>query len=175
MKHLFKTALGICLFQKGPEDLPYSLTALIMAFSANALLTIFQFSIQKPVSDALWQGLLIVLLTMFYCYLILFLRGRGERFVQTAMALMLTGFMLSLLLMPIVFINPIFQPVVLPNFLKLILSVLVIAWLLLLQIWSVLVYSHIFRRSLDLAFFYGLLITLGLVGIEIIVVTKLNF
>ncbi len=100
MRILFDLFLDICLFRKGPRDVPASMALLkmcLLAYGASGLLVL---TLSVPVQVALLQILLDMVLLAGLLYLMLILHRHPGRFEQTLTALTGSGTLMGLLALP---------------------------------------------------------------------------
>lgn len=149
----------ICLFRAGPQDLPFS-PALALRLSAMlVVLGVVGSSIQgvAPADLLLRVGLMLAFLVA-PPWLLLRLRGREPRFVQTLSALAGVGVLYNIVALPLLLAlagrgealgrDP---------------GLALAAWVLLaLTLWRVLVAGHVWRHALDLRPGVGAMLSLGL-------------
>lgn len=102
MYELVILILNICLFKKGPEDLPYSYNLfrllLIIAAGINFLMLVMQ----TNGLSALMQTLVALVLICVFSGFILYLFGKPARFYQTTCALLGTDALINFLALPAV-------------------------------------------------------------------------
>ncbi len=144
MKALFDYFLDLCLFRKGPQDVPWSPALLVLVWAMDLLvgwLLIGDFSIHP--FRALMESLLDSALTLGVLWLLLEWRAKTARFVQAATAALGSGALLSAIALPVS---------------RLAASGVTRSpqadWggmlLLGLVVWSVAVFGHILRHALDI-------------------------
>lgn len=153
MSALFNLFLDICLFRKGPQDVPASmplLKACLLAYGLSGLLVLL---IGTPVPVALLQILLDMVLLGGLLYLALILHRHPKRFEQTLSALTGTGTLMGLLTLPLVVWiarQGAGGDTELP-------SVLMLA----LIAWSIAIMAHILRHAFNASIWAGALYALG--------------
>lgn len=162
MLALIKVFVDIALWRKGPQHLPASglllaVTTLAyfgMSLALGGAQQMLAADIKgRPVDPVLARTLLELAIVLGWMWLLLALFKRGDRFWQSATALMGTGIVIS----PIVIVaqlalwrigpnNPVAWPV----------------WLTLLAagIWYLLVVAHIVRSALDIKLFPAIVLTM---------------
>ncbi len=101
MKQLLKLYIDLCLFQAKPQDLPYSQGLVLV----TGTLAVFTYTLTDTLNERFGMTLLVslvqVLLFGFIIWLVLRLRKRAERWMQTIAALYGTGSLLQLIGWPI--------------------------------------------------------------------------
>jgi len=166
MTGLLTCLRDICLFRAGPQDLPFSpvlavrLSALLIGLGVVGAWV-------QGVPDHQWPlrlGLMLVFL-VGPPWLLLRLRGRASRFVQTLSAMAGVGVLYNVLALPLLMAlagggeaigrDP---------------GLVLVAWVLLaLTLWRVLVAGHVWRHALDLPAGVGSMLALGLFIAQVLV------
>lgn len=147
MRALFDLFLDICLFRKGPQDVPASTVLLKICLLTYALSGFMVLLLSTSTSVAILQILLDLLLLIGLLHLALLLRRHLLRFEQTLIALTGAGTLAGLLALPLTFW--IVQQgtdgdIILPSFLMLV-----------LMFWSISIMAHILRHALDIPIWAG--------------------
>ena len=142
---LIQLFIDICLFRKGPQDVPVSrfLLGLILAF--NFLLSTGLLLIEAELIQALSQAACAMGLMLAFLYLILKLARLAPRFLQTATAALGSDTVFSLGALPLMAAGQ-FQPEW-QGSLSLLLSAL--------MLWAIAVLAHILREALNLPYLAG--------------------
>ena len=141
-----ETLLRMCWFQAGPQDLPYSRQLLLLLVLGAGALSILSLQMLPEESRAIERVLLHTALGLAVPYALLQLRGRVNRFMQTASAIFGTSMLLTLVVLPalLALARAPDEPVVWAAY-----------WWLGVVIWSVAVLGHIFRHALDVSLAVG--------------------
>jgi hypothetical protein len=153
MRALFDLFLDICLFRKGPQDVPSSLALLklcLLGYGLSGLLVLLP---TTPAPVAILQILLDLALLAGLLHLALWLRRHPRRFEQTLSALTGIGTLIGLLaLPPTIWIvgQGSDGNIELPSLL-----------LLVLMVWSIAIMAHILRHALEIPIWAGTLYALG--------------
>lgn len=153
MRALFDLFFDICLFRKGPQDVPASSALLkmcLLAYGASGLLVLI---INTALPVALLQILLDLALLSGLLYLGLVFHRHPRRFEQTLSALTGSGALMGLLALPLMsWLTHQAQgeDVALPSML-----------LLALMIWSIAIIAHVLRHACNVALWQGALYALG--------------
>jgi len=92
----------LCLFRAGPQDLPYSPRAVIVLLVMGAVLEAFFDTRQGSGVGVIVAANLGTLATLGVLRTMLRWRGRPERFVQTTLALLASGLLCELIVLPLV-------------------------------------------------------------------------
>jgi hypothetical protein len=105
MHLLLNTFIDICLFRKGPQDLPASpalLRLCLFAYGASGLVILMIDVTQLSIFSALLLTLLDIGLMTAFCYGVLYVLSYLPRFTQTLTALSGIGTLLQLIALPLV-------------------------------------------------------------------------
>lgn len=153
MYAIFDLFLDICLFRKGPQHVPSSAALLKICLLGYGLSGFWMLALNIPLSVAMLQISLDLLLLSGLLHLVLVLQRRRGRFAQTLSALTGTGALMTLLAIPLITwiaYQTTLGAVELPSLL-----------LLGLMLWSIAVMAHILRHAFDTSLGIGLLYALG--------------
>jgi len=159
----------LCLFRRGPEDMPYApwllVALLIVAAIAEAAFDLHG-GVRAGVVAAASIGTLATLAALLG---LLRWRGRPERFVQTALALVASSLLFELIAMPLTLVigHPVSPADIRGGQVLATLAVLVLA------IWQVCISVNVLRRALDIPVAGGVLALL-LLGFVDLFVTALG-
>ena len=163
---LLRLMLELCLLRRGPQDLPHSPALaqglVLLGVGVDLLLLRWLDEGDDPLLQiACSLGLLLVL-----PWILLALRQRTERYVQTLSAFAGTGILFSLVYVPIALKSAALPPPVAgqaPSG-----EQLLIAWAALLVVgWKLAINGHIWRHALDWPRAAGLLLAVGLFLAEV--------
>lgn len=162
MRVLFDLIVDICLFRKGPQDLPASQALLGLYLIAYGLSGLLALLVSMPPSTAVFQALVDIVLLAGFTYGILAMMNYGARFVQTLTALAGTYTLFNLIALPLIFwlerASTQTTAPVLPSLL-----------LLALMGWSIVVMAHVLQHALSTSRVMGVLYALGYLVISIVV------
>ena len=153
MPALFNLFLDICLFRKGPQDVPASMALLKLCLLAYGLSGLLVLLIGTPAPVALLQILLDLVILSGLLYLALLLYRHPGRFEQTLSALTGSGTLMGLLALPLISWLAHLSPdgdAELPSLL-----------LLALMAWSIAIMAHILRQAFNSSIGVGALCALG--------------
>ncbi len=145
------TVLDICLLRRGPQDLPYSTTLLVIAVALSGLLGYPTMRALPPGTPT--PGLDLILAMAFgagYLYLVLRFHGLATRFVQSATALFATDCVISGLSLPLLELGGTESQATMLGLTGLI-------------IWNLVIIAHILRNALDASLGVGFAWALGYV------------
>lgn len=153
MKALVNYFFDLCLLRAKPQDLSASHALLTIMFILNVLAGLLLIGDVRPhPAAALLESFLGACLLLVTLKGMLYLRQIDARFIQSATAMMGSGLMLSLIALPLLVLAGSGEEATLAG-----------ALLLLLVMWSIIVFAHILRHTftlpLSLAIGFGLLYT----------------
>ena len=146
----------ICQLRRGPEDMAYSKRLLVVLIGASVGLDVLSERVLGG-HDALARSLVSTALVLALCWIALAVRQLGNRYVQTATALVACGIVFSLLVLPLAMLaGPMPSDASLTP-----LQTLLVWATFAIFVWSVLVDAHIIRRALDAPFGLGVALALA--------------
>jgi len=151
MFEIIKLLFDICLFKKGPQDLPFSVWVWRLLVAGDVVVSFLMINIHTDRLNSLLQSVVSALLIVGFSWLMLYVDRKPERFYQTSGALLGTDALISFFALPAIASMAIGTG-----------SLLVFAVTMVLMAWHWLVTGHIFRNalgqtwtfSLGLAFLY---------------------
>ncbi|NBD96302.1 MAG: hypothetical protein GVY11_07505 [Gammaproteobacteria bacterium] len=158
---LISRLVGILLLRDGPQDLPAGSNALALAIGLYTLASGASLMAgEQPPGNPIGILLLAILLPMVLTRIVLSLRGRPARWIQTLTALFGTSALISLVSLPLSLGGgeP-SQPLIVAS--------------LVLFIWSFAVDAHIWRHALDTIYPVGLAVAVLLFALSMFVITSL--
>lgn len=153
MVALFNLFLDICLFRKGPQDVPASTALLKLCLIAYTLSGLLVLLLNTSIPVAILQILLDLVLLSGLLYWGLILHHHPQRFEQSLSALTGVGTLMGLLALPLMLwiVNQTADDdVSLPSLL-----------LLALIGWSIAITAHILRHAFETSLGFGILYALG--------------
>jgi len=152
---LARLVVDLCRLRGGPQDVPYSPNLLVALFVAGIALDTLGGSINADAGTALASSLLSNGVVLALCWIALTIRGQGNRYVQTASALLACSFAFTLLQLPLAWLGgPPPATAAELGGLQILLGWAMIAVFL----WQVAVSAHIMRHAMDAP--YGLALAL---------------
>lgn len=162
MRALFDLFLDICLFRKGPQDLPASPTLLGLCLTTYGLSGLLSLLGSMRPSTAVFQAAADIVVLAGFAYGILALMNYRARFVQTLTALAGTYTLLNLIALPLIFwleqaTTGTANAPALPSLL-----------LLGLMGWSIAVMAHVLQHALSTSRGMGVLYALGYLVISLV-------
>ena len=148
----------LCQLRRGPEEMPYSKRLFATLVGASIALDIASGIALGEPSHVLGRSLVSTGLVLALCGIALGIRGLGNRYVQTASALVACSMFFSLLVLPLAWLaGPTPSPPA-----QLSPTQVLIGWAVLaIVLWSLLVAAHIIRRALDAPFVFGFALALA--------------
>ncbi|MGH8145188.1 MAG: hypothetical protein ACREPY_02555 [Rhodanobacteraceae bacterium] len=164
----------LCLFRRGPEDLPYS-PALLIALLIASVVIEGLFDAYRGVQPLLMPVALAgTLATLGVLFLVLRGRRKPERFMQTALALVTTSLLFELIVLPLsLLVMPFAQAAAHatnpPNPTQA--QALALLAMFAFAIWQICISVNILRRALEIPIVGGVLVLLLLVCVNWIVVS----
>lgn len=163
----------VTIMRDTPANTPYSPLMLAVASLLFLLIVGVQRALAVKGADlanSLAGGVLILFSYYLYTYVVLYISAKKNRFLQTLSCLLFSYLIIHLLAFPLIMIT---QFLVGQENSLIAVYVLMILFLcaLILAVWQFLVTASIFRHALDLSFFQGIMVCLGLVGFSIIILS----
>ncbi len=152
MRKIISVFVDICLFRRGPQDLPASNFLLYLTLGAYAVSNFLLALVQYDAVTAALVSLTVTLLLAVLTLSLLYLNGHSERVQQTLSALAGTGTVLAVLALPPIYWTHLQtrQPQLsLPDLLA-----------LALVVWSLVIIGHIVRHALSTRLFVGLVVAI---------------
>jgi hypothetical protein len=144
MKSLLNHFVDLCLLRQGPQDTPFSPQLLIGITLLNVLVGVVMIvDVRAGVASALGESLFDAGMMLLVLYVALRSQNRLSRFIQSATALMGSGLLLGLLVLPLIGLssNPDSSGAGL--------------LLLALIVWSMVVMGHILRHTFEIGLGIG--------------------
>ena len=135
---------NICIFKKGPQDIPQSSVLLRHTIISFSIVSYLLKQISADSFNALLQVGVELIIIISFTLLILSISNKFHRFVQTACALIGTDVLISLFAMPIIATLSLDSNNILASF-----------SMLALIIWSWLVTTHIIRHAINKPFSFA--------------------
>jgi len=143
----------LCLFRAGPQDLPYSPRGVVALLVAGAALEAFFDLHQGSGFAVVVAANLGTLVGLGLLHTMLRWRGKAERFVQTALALLATGLLFEILVLPLLlYVGHPVDPAAVTGA-----QLLAALLLFLLLLWQAGISSQILRRALEIPLAGGVL------------------
>jgi len=161
MPELVSRLVNIVLLRQGPQDLPAGASALSLAIALYALASGASLVLGEGPEHPAGILLLAIILPLVLTRIVLSLRGRPNRWMQTLTALFGTSALLSFISLPLSLAGGQQPP-----------DALIVASLVLF-IWSFAVDAHIWRHALDASFAVGLAVAVVLFATSLYVITSL--
>jgi len=168
MQGFIRVLWDICLLRKSPQDLPFSQQCLFLVIFVNLAISTGQLVSQIPIGQALGQSAYMLGISIAFTWFVLMFKGFRTRFVQTCTALIGTSTIFAIIILPLLLSQLYFFNMDDPSSNVLLLNLLFFAFIFAVNIWAIVVLSHIFRHALQIPFFFGLLITLAYIALHIL-------
>ncbi len=144
MYELLKLFFDICLFKKGPQDVPVSNWLLRLLILVYVFISFLIIILSSNLIDTILQVLLGAMLILASTWIILYVAKRLHRFQQTACALIGTDTLFSFFALPAM-ATLIGQG-----------TALAFIAIVILMLWHWVVSGHIFSQALEQPFSFGL-------------------
>jgi len=135
----------LCLFRKGPQDIPYSQALFRLSIISYALVSYLLLQLSITSLQALLQVIIEIILVLIFSLAILSLTNKRSRFMQTASALLGTDALISCAALPVI------ATLTIDNN-----NLLAFFTMLALMIWHWLVTAHILRHALEQTFSFAM-------------------
>ena len=136
---IFKLFLDICLFRKGPQDIPLSRFLLVLTLMFTLSTSMLLSWVEVEFFQAILQSICATLLLVGFFFSMLRMAGKMTRFHQTLIAALAADGMITGLAIPLVFVS-----VALPEW-QAAVSLLLLAMMLL----ELAVLGHIIQQAMD--------------------------
>jgi len=136
--------LNICLFKKGPQDVPHSPLLLRLSIISFAIISYLLIQLSVDSFQALLQLSVELIIIIGFTGLVLSVTHKRKRFLQTACAIIGTDTLLTLFAMPILATLSLDNSNILASFA-----------MLALMIWNWLVTTHIIRHAINKPFSFA--------------------
>ncbi len=156
--------IELCLFRRGPQDLPHRPPLALACLLATVMVELFtNLRIGEPTALVLPAVVASALFALFVTRLVLRLAGHENRYWQTLLALAGSGLLFAAVAAPLrIAIGPI-DPAILQGTVAPPAGYMAIA---LLGLWRLIVIGHIWRHALQIRLPVGVLVGLGLFILE---------
>lgn len=163
MPELLSILRDIVLLRRGPQDLPYSPSALgTVAVATVAVSGVANSLLGEGVESAMVRTAVLVALSLGLLYLLLLSQQRQARFSQTALASLLVSAVFALVLLPVLVLSgPLPTPGTAPENVTgaQLLGMLAI---IVVGLWKFVIDAHILRNALEIRLMPALLIVFAM-------------
>ena len=149
MLQLIRAWFDICLFRKGPQDLPASGFLSGLSLACYVLVSFLVASSSSGIVAGVQLAALDVVMLIVFVSVLLYLQTKTERLGQTLSAMAGSGSLMGLFAVPLVLLVD-------PGLPADQLSPLLIGSWLSLLVWNIFVMAHIMRHALSTSFAVGL-------------------
>lgn len=151
MEALIRLFGSICLFKKGPQDIPSSINLFVLLLTGNFIFELFLGLSLFSLGMSLALSLSSILALFLFTWLWLVLFKLSNRFLQTATAFVgISLFTNIFCFLPATFL---WQMGLLVDTSFAMLNLLLLAWILS-------IYAHIYKNALNVSFFLGLALSI---------------
>ena len=160
MTALLKAYMHLCLLNKGPESIPYSIILLRIVLVLYFITGVLSSLASSSLGQSMAMMCVDIFVLMAFCWICLQIFNKPSRFNQMMTAILGTGSLFQLLAWPLMFYFELAQAkqVIVPE----------LGFLLLMLIsWNLAVYAHIFRKSFAIRLYAAFFITLAYAIISI--------
>ena len=144
MYHYLNLLFNICLFKKGPQDIPHSPLLFRLSIISFTIISYLLIRLSVDSFHALLQLSVELMIIMSFTGLVLTVTNKLSRFLQTACAIIGTDALLTLFAMPILATLSINNNNTLASFA-----------MLALMIWNWLVTAHIIKHAINKPFSFA--------------------
>ena len=151
MMALLRLFWNICLLRQPPQDVPASWALFLLLLLLNLVIDTLRVAEQAGLAQALVSILIYSGALLGVIVLLLWLLGYLARVQQTLTALLGTGLLITIFVLPVEWVLGLF-----PNS-EGMFGIL----LLLLYAWNLIVTAHILRHALSVKFFFAAVLSLG--------------
>lgn len=154
--------IEICLFRKGPEDIPYAGRQLQFAALYYTMVGFFAVYSNTDVINAVLQIGTEVMIILGFSWILLNFFGKPERYYQTSSAFFGVDASITLCALPLMRMS--FTP---EN------AAVPMLFLLLMMFWHWLITGFIISRALSRSFWFGLLLAFCYIAVSFRIITSL--
>jgi len=158
LAYLATLVRDLCQLRRGPEEMPYSKPLLGSLIGVSVVIDVATGSLLGSATDILPRSLISTGLVLALCWIALSIRRFGNRFVQTASALVACSMVFSLLILPFAWLA---GPSPTPPAELTPLQVLLGWAILVIIVWNLAVNASIVRRALEAPFALGFALVLA--------------
>ncbi|GAB4393800.1 MAG: hypothetical protein Tsb005_13630 [Gammaproteobacteria bacterium] len=164
MKAIIRLFWQVCLLRLGPQDLPYSTTLFSLIILGYVGVNLAQGTFYQPLTSAIWQTCILLSVDLLFLAVVLYLRTKIARYIQTACAILGVNTLINVLILPVALIHVTFIAQINNELALFALGMLFLILVLGINIWLIVINSHIFRHALDVPFAGGLFVALALMA-----------
>lgn len=161
---LIRVFFDICLFRRGPQDLPTSSFLLHLTLATYAVSSFLLSLGSQPAATAAMAGITDTALLAGLTLSLLYTQGRRVRIPQTLAALAGSGTLLGLIALPPAYWLFSLQNTGSGQTLPIVVPLALIIWGVV--VWSLVVMGHIIRSALSTRLVIGLAVAILFIGIE---------
>jgi fumarate reductase subunit D len=163
----------LCLFRLGPQNTVYSITTLLLGIFLLLIITVFQVMISDisnkiTLGMALGRSLVLIGSMSVYTYFVLFIKSKTLRYLPTLSSLIYSHVLIHCLAMPLAILTPYLSTIKAWETAFVFIGIIYFLAMIFLSVWQLLINTHIYYHALDLDFFSALLVSFGLLGVNIL-------
>lgn len=162
MRRMVSLFWDICLLKKAPQDVPHSHVLLVIVVAVGFMVDNLNLGFAAPkigFPTVIWVVLLHISIFLGSLAVLLTLMGYAPRIVQTLTSLVGSGVIISLIAMPVLIISSMTEKIEVAMGFSIV--------LFMLNIWSLVVTTHIFRHALSINIILAGLLALGYLAMSI--------
>ncbi|MCG8378179.1 MAG: hypothetical protein MI865_01760 [Proteobacteria bacterium] len=163
-KIIFLAFFDICRFIKGPQDIPESKNLLTLCLLVYGICSVVLVLLTESADKAIFAALLEILLIMIFTQILLQIKGKSSRWIQTVTALSGTGVIISIIAFPIYLMIGIGDSNELTAQSGQGFGLMLLA---LLACWNILIMAHILRHALEVNLFSALMFSIAYILIVV--------
>ena len=168
MLAILKQFWAICLFKSGPQDLSYSKSLCLLVIILNGVIGWYHLYVAKNSLHPGLISLVLLFVNLGFVWVLLQLKSRGMRYVQTITALMATSLIINVLAVPLMLAQFHLVQAVFPQGIMFMLSLLYLLLVVGINLWLIFIGAHIFSQALTVNLLIGVLISLSMMGLDIL-------
>ena len=169
MFQLLALLWSVCRLRAGPANVPYSPFHLSIVIIANVVVACYQFTWQSDMAKSLLQAILVTAISVIFTYSVLAVKGFQNRFAQTTTTLIGTNVIINALVIPLLLLQPFLLQQGLPTTMLLgFLHVIYLFTIIMMNVWLIMIMVHIYRVALEVSPVIALLVTIALLGTDIL-------
>lgn len=168
-QNLMKLTWSLCQLKASPQDLPYSLSLMFGALLIHIVLSCSLLLFSVNFGEAFAETVLLTSISIVFTYAVLYWRKSIVRYPQTFTALLLTSILLNLLVLPLI----VLQPILLQGPLKFVIGFFFFSYIVLLNIWMIVVMMYIYKEALEIEWFPAAWVTFGYLMINFLLLSMI--
>lgn len=167
MSALLHKFVQIALLKEGPQDLPGLSMVLWIAVASVFITSLAGLLFAYPVHGAVFRSLAAIAIPAAILYAALRLKNRQSRFVQCYAAICGASSVVYALALPL-------MPIFFSANVSTLSGKLIIVFMLVLDVWMLLISAHIFRHTFDVGLATGVSLALGLMVFTLVAIEAIT-